>query len=281
MTKKKTGKKKKKSTSIKTSESPLRGRIRPSTAGNITKPSNSPERDEIGHAKALERIRQKKLDNTIKLNLLEDLIKKQDIEMKDKLFDCVEEANNFSKTLNNNTFFRIILKPDFKNTKESHKNPNFDLMVISRKDQLQWIKYSNLVVQLGQYNPYKVIRLLSPDKFYLEHELLHVAIINRRSLMPVNEAAFERLHESIKTEDFLKTINSPKKAKSQDPQDPYTDAEFASKWKPNVTQSEPKKMTKKEANERLRKILLDLVEKTSILTHQANVIKSKGWNVGV
>ena len=115
--------------------------------------------------------------------------------MKDRLLYCIEEANVYSRALNEPCIYKFNFKI------ENHTLSDIDL-----HKYLSSIRYDQIFVEVNMYGHSKNLktelmhdsltsRMMSAERFFEEHSRLFSEIKKRRSLMAKSEAMIERLRD--------------------------------------------------------------------------------------
>lgn len=112
------------------------------------------------------------------------------------------------------------------------------------------------------------VRLMSAERFFEEHARLFAEIKKRRSLMAKSEATAERLRDkrSIAT-DQRQTYTGPCRDSNVEKSCTEKDVAF-----------DGSHFVKEKAYEKLRSILLNVIDCTKELEDQYKEIKARGWN---
>jgi hypothetical protein len=190
----------------------------------------------------------------------------------------IDEANVFSRHLRDPYVYKIHMKLEdahlYDITLQRH-------LVATRYDQL-FVEVINLEssgngkakTKGGNGNAVATrdsTRLMSAERFFEEHARLFADIKKRRNLMAKSEAAAERLKD--------------KRSVGADPEEAYRGSVHVSdgnvgkgyREKESIDIDGPR-FVKEKAYEKLRKILLHIMNSTKELEYQYKEIRARGWN---
>lgn len=123
--------------------------------------------------------------------------------------------------------------------------------------------------------PGKPSQLISLDKFYSEHDRLQMEVRRQRNLMPSAQRAEElRLEKERELEKEKNTAPSKRRGIKNS---------IVSFDELVLTEGKKKKqgetkLSKKEKEEKLNKILADTMEVTNVLEEQLKELQARGWN---
>ena len=200
--------------------------------------------------------------------------------MKDRLLYCIEEANVYSRALNEPCIYKFNFKI------ENHSLSDIDL-----HKYLSSIRYDQIFVEVNMYGHSKNLktelihdsstsRIMSAERFFEEHSRLFSEIKKRRSLMAKSEAMIERLRDkkTVHLEDMDSDNNYREKRKhSYQANHSIVENQLSSK---NILPNEDA-FNKAQAHQLLRKVLLDIIKRRKIIEDQIKIIKDKGWTFTV
>jgi hypothetical protein len=134
--------------------------------------------------------------------------------------------------------------------------------------------------------------LISIEKFYRDHEELHAAIRKHRSLIPVDQQAAERKGDRAVSPESGKRragimnginktndLRSPVKENNGQPfLLPRSPTTFVDYDREEMDGQHMQKLTRKETEEYLKKILDNTVSITQVLEEQLKELQNRGWN---
>ena len=277
--------------------SPQRGKIRPKSAHtyipksaefkNVYHPKKVFERSYSGRC-----IKEKLKNDKSASELIAIEVAAREKWMKNRLLACVDEANVYSRTVNEPYLYRIYLKVADEHTREQEVEKYVDsvrydqifvevinpeqtdppdssvaLGAINKKPKMQRMKGgsvgSNGVFMEGA-------RIMSGERFFEDHTRLYVEIKKRRSLMARSQAKEERLRDKR---------SNPTDRPKQSERDALDETAAAAAAAVNVNSVTVDGMFSKEkAYEKMKVILSELIECKRRIETQCKEIRARGWN---
>lgn len=214
-----------------------------------------------------------------------------------RCYTSVEEANSFAKYLGLRKRYAVF----FKNSREHQHTQNFreQLKTGRALDTIGTIKgagerIGKMAIEV-MVEPGEPTTLLSMEKFIREHEHLQNLVKKHRSLIPasqqVAEAKLELKNRQHSQSNFRRRGGVAKSAVDHSPPAPPPEDRnaFQLPRSPTAfvdytydasggTQAPTQKLSRKETEEYLRKILDNTVSVTKVLEMQLAELQSRGWN---
>lgn len=217
--------------------------------------------------------------------------------MQAKCYTCVEEANSYAKYLGIRKRYTVFIKDtrdhaqSVKLKEQLHAGTNFDAFgtIDGAGDRI-----GKMAIEvIGE--PGEPTSLISMEKFFREHEFLHDSLRKHRSLIPVSQQVAEaKCEEQDRNSSSSKSKRRGGMAKAIDgsgdeprkyeieknafllPRSPTAFVDYS--YDANNGHQPIHKLSRKETEEYLKKILDNTVNVTKVLEEQLTELQSRGWN---
>ena len=199
--------------------------------------------------------------------------------MKERLMACVEEANTYSRTLQEPYAYKINLRVEDEHLAGTYLSKYLDTVrydqifveILNTPDEETGIEPGSGSATLT-HSKDRFGRIMSGERFFEKHNELYSEIKKRRSLMPKSKAFAERLRDRdlAHTRKDLKNMSENSR---ENRQNNFIDMpDLKQKGKGEV-------MTKEVAHAKLRRILLKSLSAGDEIRNQIKEIRLRGWNM--